>query len=892
MLRGDSRQRGGFSDGAGSGRTDVTGPEIQVSEDRLTARINRIDEATPEEVVFAALQRAGIGHGIDYQAVRRGVDMAARGQIQYGVAVAHGTPVSLLEPARFQFREGLEATGKAVSRLAQLMQSPSVEVFSGWKVPMVLVAAGDVLAELIPATYESGQDVYGREIHGDSGHDAPFQVGSHISASDDGTRYFADIYGYAGVFGNKLMLLPPVWVSPDLMEACFICLPSMGGNPPMPTLPDLKTLLGTCGVTYGAKEDAIFQIYQSLEHGLGTPLVVAQGTPPSAGEGAQIEYPHDVVNLLPWNQLRGLLNAESVQDLADSIQELAEASGPWPLFKAVAPADLVAELVPATEGFAGTDLTGERVLAAEGEDQEVQVGDNVTLENDGLRAMANVFGFLCLQVDQILVVPPVWVAPDRTAAYFLNLPQGSDPIYPDLAQLQALLEDAGVVHGFHPDFLREVLEKLASGNEQDLLIPLARYTPPQPGKGAEFTWALPIDRPTAGTILDDGSIDFRDRNLVTAVQEGDLLGFLKPAEPEVPGMDVTGEQVLPPIPAGIEVISDQHIVAEPTAEGTEYRAASAGGLDHNFEHRRGRYRLHRRLRLSISPISNIGGDVGYSTGNIDFTGSVVISGSVQALFFVKATGSISVAGYVEAGAMVQAGGDIVVGGGIVGVDTTVAAGGNLLTKFVQEASLRASGDLQVGAYIYNASVRAQGKVVVAGRGEGKTRSLVGGLVWAGRGITAMSIGSPYSRETKVVVGIDPDQSNRQEQLRANLESCMSRQIRMTNQLGMEELDIGLLKHRLQQASSAHAKKAIILAIKKIARLAELRRDLEREIEELLATQRELSESAKVEVQGTLFSGVEMRIGEAVLRTNQDSRRICAELVREEDVETVALRPLE
>ena len=891
MSEQDSGPFGGASDELVHRPSRVSDLEIQVSEDHLTARINRIDDTTTQEVVHASLQGAGIKYGIDHQAIGRGVALAMQGQIQRGVAVAHGLPVRLLEPARFEFLDGLEASGRALGRLSQLLQSPSANVFSGWEPPMVLVAAGDVLAELVPARYETGRDVYGRDIQADFRHNATFRAGSKVAVDDDGGRYIAEVYGYAGVFGGELMVLPPIWVAPDLMEACFVCLPTVGDNPPMPTLNDLKSLLEFSGVSHGANEDSIYQIYQSLEHGLGMALLAAQGTPATAGEDARIEYLHELEDLLAWVQLRSVLSAASVQDLADVVQELAEASGPIAICRAVTPGDVLAELVPATDGYSGIDLAGEPVQASEGEDALLQVGENATLVDDGLRVMADKYGFVCLRVDQVVVVPPLWIAPDNSAAYFLNLPQGDDPVYPSLAQIQELLADADVTHGFDTAYVREVLDVLERGDQQDLLIPLARATPAQAGKEAEFTWDIPVDRSTAGTILEDGSIDFRERRLITAVNEGDLLGWLKPSDNGVPGMDVTGEQILPAIPAAIEVVADQHIVAETTTEGTEYRAAAAGGVDHKFEHRRGRYRIHRRLRLSISPISNITGDVDYSTGNIDFTGSVMISGSIQPLFSVKATGSVSVAGYVEAGAAVQAGGDVVVGGGIVGVDTTVAAGGDLLAKFVQEASLRASGDLHVGAYIFNASVRAHGRVVVAGRGEGKTRALVGGLVWAGDGIAALSIGSPYSRETRVVAGIDPDQSNRLDQLRANLESCVSRQLLMTNQLGMEELDVGLLKQRLQQTSSPQGKKAIILSIKRIARLAELRRDLEREIEDLLAAQRELSHSAKVEVQGTLFSGVELRIGEAKLRTSQDSKRVCAELSRDGEEEVVSLRPL-
>ena len=90
-----------------------------------------------------------------------------------------------------------------------------------------------------------------------------------------------------------------------------------------------------------------------------------------------------------------------------------------------------------------------------------------------------------------------------------------------------------------------------------------------------------------------------------------------------------------------------------------------------------------------------------------------------------------------------------VGGGILGSSTKVDVEGSLWAKFAQEADIRVGGDARIGSYLFNASLRAGGKVIVLGRGDGKARSLVGGLVWAGLGIESSSIGSPYNSATRL-----------------------------------------------------------------------------------------------------------------------------------------------
>ena len=86
--------------------------------------------------------------------------------------------------------------------------------------------------------------------------------------------------------------------------------------------------------------------------------------------------------------------------------------------------------------------------------------------------------------------------------------------------------------------------------------------------------------------------------------------------------------------------------------------------------------------------------------------------------------------------------------------------------------------------------------------------------------------------------------------------------------------------------------ANFIGIKKIVCLVKLRRDLEREIEDLLEAQCAVPREARIEVQGTLFSGVEPGIGEAQLRLKQGDRRVWAEVGRgEQGGDEINLRPL-
>ena len=222
-----------------------------------------------------------------------------------------------------------------------------------------------------------------------------------------------------------------------------------------------------------------------------------------------------------------------------------------------------------------------------------------------------------------------------------------------------------------------------------------------------------------------------------------------------------------------------------------------GGISTDSEIKKVKGQTHKRINIGVYPISNIEGDVDYHSGNIDFNGDVVIGGSVQSQFSVKATGTVTIAGYVEAGAFVTAGNDLLVQRGVVGASTELVAGGDVMAKFIQEATVRAGGDIKVGSYIFNASVRAAGQIMVPGMGEGKSRALVGGLIWGAKGISALSIGSPYNTSTRLVVGVDPDQVNRADQIRANMHAC---QQKLLEKIGVDSVD---LTHHQAEARALH-----------------------------------------------------------------------------------------
>ena len=870
----------------------VTPLGLVVADDKMAVRVSRITADNSAEEILALLKREKIVHGIDHDSIRSALSKAATGQHQFEVTVARGQRPKVLEETHIVYHlpddliTDPEAQKTDFERLKRLMEGQYLEACKNWRGPVKIVRKGDLVAELKHAEIELGCDVFGQEVNLEGRGGMTLEVGDNVTLSEDGTQATADLFGYAGLLAGLVTVVPPIWMSSDHMEARFIFYSSRKA-PPVPTEEDLNELLEMKWIEYGEMEKQVELICQRLaeKQALPTTVPLAQSSPEIHGGDAQIKYSFDPFELIKWNQLQTLLSAKAPEAIQHNLSELYEGEEECTIrFKAVRLGEVVVEKLPASQGVAGRDIQGEEVAPNEGNDVPLEVGEGLAIDEDELRARAEHFGYVALRWDiEVNVLSPLWISPDRTAVYFLNLPQAQNPKYPSVEDMQALLDKEGVVHGFNAERWAEILAELEEGKHKDFVICVAQGTLAQPGSDAEFDWMVQIDNDKPGRIMDDGSIDFRDRNLNTVVKEGDMLGKLVPPKVGVVGKDVFGNELQPPSPLNIEVVTDSRIYAEPVEGGAmAFYCETGGGISTDSEIKKVKGRTHKRINIGVYPISNIEGDIDYSTGNIDFNGDVVVGGSVQSQFSVKATGTVTIGGYIEAGAYVTAGQDILIQRGVVGASTELVAGGDIMSKFIQEATARAGGNVKVGSYIFNASVRACGEVIVPGMGEGKSRALVGGLIWGAKGISARSIGSPYNAGTKLVVGIDPDQVNRADQIRANMHACQEKQRKLLKKLGVESLDVSLIKQRLARCPSPKQKQAMLMAIKRIAKVAELEQNQQLELEEIAEAQRKLSHQTTINVVSELFAGVDLRIGEQTETIREDKEKVCFKLVTEDE----------
>lgn len=334
----------------------------------------------------------------------------------------------------------------------------------------------------------------------------------------------------------------------------------------------------------------------------------------------------------------------------------------------------------------------------------------------------------------------VLVERDRMEASLqVVMAQNSRPV-----QLEEALEKihaAGVVNGVDRNEVQKAVERPGSR------AVIAKGSVPVNGTDARIEFHVDTERKGRPLELEDGRVDFKDLNLFTVVAEGDLLAEKIPATTGTPGTDVLGQPVFAkagrdlPIPAGKNV----------RVEDNKIYAGISGQLQVISN------------KIHVSPVIEIKGDVDLSTGNIEFVGNVVVRGSVQSGFTVKADGNVEIYGSVSGG--IVEGRNVVVRMGIQGMHRGyIKAKEHVTTKFIENATVSADGDVMVNDVVLHSNVSAGRKVIV----EGRRGFVAGGHIIAGEEIRAKVVGTHLAVSTELEVGVNPGLRAEYQELRKEL----------------------------------------------------------------------------------------------------------------------------
>ncbi len=378
-------------------------------------------------------------------------------------------------------------------------------------------------------------------------------------------------------------------------------------------------------------------------------------------------------------------------------------------------------------------------------------------------------------------------------------------------------------------------------------IIVAKGQPVREGHDATIEYFFNTDPKIKPTMNEDGSVDFFHLNTVNNCKAGDTLARLYREDPGEAGMTIYSGIVKPRLVKrkilnfgrNLEIIEDGTLLV-----------SKVNG--------------HVTLvdgKVFVSDVLEVE-NVDTSTGNIEYEGSVMVSGNVQSNFSVQAGGNIIVKGLVE-GAKLDAGGDIIITRGMAGMGKgELKAGGNVVAKFFENATVFAGGYITTESILHS-TVMAEGEITV----DGRKGFIAGGNVCSAHSIDAKTLGSHLGTATIVEVGVQPAMKNEYAELQKQIEEVtkeissmdpimvtFSEKHRQGVDITMDQLKYLENLVRIREVRSATLHKASVRA-------------------ESLRQKIEQNTNAQVIVRGEVFPGVKVVIGE-VSNTVQSNTKYC------------------
>lgn len=425
----------------------------------------------------------------------------------------------------------------------------------------------------------------------------------------------------------------------------------------------------------------------------------------------------------------------------------------------------------------------------------------------------------------------VAVASSGVEAYLhLEPAQGGAPV--TLEAVMSALAEKGIKEGIRTDV---IIDAIAAGSGDGLVIASGR--PCVNGVDGRIESLLPAARSRAPKVDESGQIDYRDLGEILVVHPGDPLMMRHPPEPGSDGKSVLGDVV--PAKPGKEAM---YSAALP---GTTFDPDNPGLLLAAIAGQP----VMVRGGMIVEPLFKIE-EVSIASGNVDFDGSVVISGDVHAGMTVRASGDIEIGGVAE-NAILEAGGSIVIKGGAIGslgqkgAENHIHCGGSFSAAFVQQAKVEAGDSIFIDDIAMQSALSAINHIRVGNERRGH---IIGGSIQAALSITAKVIGSSNHVRTFIEIGINPLIHKQLLDMAKDRDAKENQLLEVSKLLDFARKNPGKLRPEMidKARATADALSAAITAL--------------REEQDVLTKKVELSEAARVVAEKKIYEGAEIRMG--------------------------------
>ena len=582
-------------------------------------------------------------------------------------------------------------------------------------------------------------------------------------------------------------------VSPDEIEA-YITLIPLSESPEF-SIDDIREAISEKGIKFGIKEEVLTILEGEKKY--YEKILVASGVKPKSGKDGEVNY---------------LVNAKEVVKVKKGGK--------------------IAKIIPPEEGEEGMTVFEKKLPPKEGE--KVKMPDLIDVESSSENLdilISKIDGYLFVNEVSLEVKPffELKISEDEyEASVKVCTPLNKDDFGSE--DLKQFLKDNDIVYGIKEEAIENIFQKKKF--EQSVLIASGQKV--KDGKDGEIKYYFePEIKPK---VDEKGNVDYKELNLIQNVKKGQKIAETTPPVEGVEGRTVFGKKIPPkvgkpyPLPVGKN--------ASPDPNSPNILIAGTDG-----------HVMMKGRNIEVDPVFIIKENVDFSTGNINYIGSVIISGDVKSGFRVKAKNDIEVNGIVE-DAVIEAGGNVLLKGGFVGRgEGKIIAKGNVMIKFCENESIISDGDVTIGEYVMHSNIQTKGKLIVTEQ----KGLVVGGEIFAIRGVEAKIIGNKNYTPTKIFVGINKEIKEKIDEIKSLLAKNIDDEKEVEKSIYM------LMQRKLMKKDLTKSKKAIF------DKLNQVKEKIEKEKNELISKienlEKELEKfkSAVVKIFDVVYPGTSIYI---------------------------------
>jgi hypothetical protein len=408
--------------------------------------------------------------------------------------------------------------------------------------------------------------------------------------------------------------------------------------------------------------------------------------------------------------------------------------------------------------------------------------------------------------------------------------------------IQELLEVSNIVYGIQHEEILKAYDACVNHNEivRDVLI--AKGDPPI-SEVPEYMQFNPFLIPSnKEKKREDGTVDHRARSPFIIVKKDQALAKIKRLKPGKDGTNVHGEAI-------------KFQVTKPTAV--------SGGENTRLD---GKFLLSTisgqltviKGAVNVRDSLIIKGAVGYKTGNIIFPGDVEIEGPVSDGFKIFSGGSVTIKQTFDVSEAVTKN-DLNVVGGIIGRGrATLKVGGALKTKFLENCRVVCRKNASIETEVLNSNVYTLETLEMGDKGR-----IVGGEIYAVKGVRAGYIGKKNGKATRIHCGIDFTVEQEKEKANGILKILATKAARIREIINDPGTDQGK-----KEKAEAFLKK-----------IGEEQQKAQTKISDLLGRLNNY-DGATVEVKGEILPGTLIEICQTALFVTQPLKKVRIRLARE------------